>query len=90
MTARPVSMPKQALLSIIEMPRSFRIAIPAFRTAPLPEPVPVETGLSKQEILQLFAGELNAARLPRLTEGEERERELASRIRGALYPGQGG
>jgi len=72
----------------------FRIAVPSFRAfgvhpaAAEPEP---EAILSREELQQLFRGELGprARKRSPLTEREEQQRRQALRIRAALYPSPG-
>lgn len=79
------------LMSVLPVPASFRIAVPAWRSVGInTDPVPVDEtpALSREEIQSLFHGEL-ADRMRRksgLTPREEQERSIARRIRSALYP----
>ncbi len=78
--------------SIFSAPSFLRIAIPSWRSIGIqyrPEPVEESTALSREEIQSLFKGELSSKSAPRnpLTDGEEREKSLAEKMRQALYPG---
>lgn len=90
MKSMAVAMPA-TLMSVLPVPSSFRIAVPAWRTVGInanAEPVTEIPTLSREEIQSLFHGEL-ADRVRRksvLTAREEQERSLARRIRSALYP----
>jgi hypothetical protein len=66
----------------------LRIAVPAWRgCGALQQPIPDPGIVSREEILELFGGELSGRRRrTRLTDVEHREKELARAIRSALYP----
>ncbi|KAB2884781.1 MAG: hypothetical protein F9K34_07675 [Albidovulum sp.] len=90
MKSLAVAMPG-TLMSVLPVPASFRIAVPAWRTGggnTNAEPVAEVPTLSREEIQSLFHGELadRVRRRSALTVREEQERSLARRIRAALYP----
>jgi hypothetical protein len=79
--------------SMFSAPSFLRIAIPSWRSIGIQyraEPVEQSTSLSREEIQSLFHGELSqkSAKRSPLTDGEEREKSLAEKMRQALYPGQ--
>lgn len=81
--------------SVLSAPSFLRIAVPSWRAVGISmqvEPEPEAPTLSREEIQSLFYGELNGS-MPgkrKLTRAEEREKNLAERIRQALYPYPGG
>ncbi|SPH18296.1 hypothetical protein DEA8626_01831 [Defluviimonas aquaemixtae] len=81
--------------SVLSAPSFLRIAVPSWRSVGINTQVeaePESPTLSREEIQALFHGELNG-RTPgkrRLTNTEKEERDLAERIRQALYPYSGG
>jgi hypothetical protein len=90
MTTRFADMLASDAGSIFSTPSYLRIAIPSWRFVgirlerkPAPEQKP--SGLSREEIQTLFHGDLNPRTQRKLTEFEEREQALQTRIRDALY-----
>lgn len=63
----------------------LRIAVPSWRFVGIHRVPDEKPALSREEIVRLFDGELNPRRKRKLTDHEEAEKRLASRIRGALY-----
>lgn len=93
MKSLAVSVPDYAA-SVLSAPRLLRIAIPSWRTVgihPDAEPNTDQPSLSREELQNLFHGELNgkASKKQSLTDGEEHERTIAQQLRSALYPGGG-
>lgn len=81
--------------AIFSAPSFLRIAIPSWRAIGIqyrPEPVAEETSLSREEIQALFHGDLspNTGKRAVLTDGEQREKSLADKLRRALYPEEAG
>jgi hypothetical protein len=90
MTTRFADMLASDAGSIFSTPSYLRIAIPSWRFVGIrlvrkPAPGPKPSGLSREEIQTLFDGDLNPKTQRKLTEFEEREQALQSRIRDALY-----
>ncbi len=90
MTTRFADMLASDAGSIFSTPSYLRIEIPSWRFVgirlerkPVPEEKP--SGLSREEIQTLFQGDLNPKAKRKLTDYEEREQALQSRIRDALY-----
>ncbi|MDW4551426.1 hypothetical protein R5H32_18905 [Defluviimonas sp. D31] len=82
---------KSLAASVLAAPGRLRIAVPAWRLIGIhhqPDVEPVHAAVSREEMQNLFRGELKArnTRVAKLTAGEEEEQHLADRIRDALYP----
>ena len=88
MTMRPEPDFAMAYGGIISMRSRLRIAIPSFRlVARREEPrAPEPQGLSREELMTLFQGELCLPRARKLTDAETRDQALACAFRRALYP----
>lgn len=69
-------------------PMRLRIAVPSWsflgRSTKEAEPEP--NRLSREEIMNLFQGELRAGKARKLTEAEQRDQDMQDSIRRALYP----
>ncbi|MCU9846698.1 hypothetical protein OEZ60_01595 [Defluviimonas sp. WL0024] len=82
---------KSLAASMVAAPGRLRIAVPAWRLIGIhyrPDVEPVPAAVSREEMQDLFGGELKArnTRAANLTAGEEEEQHLADRLRDALYP----
>lgn len=74
--------------AVVSAPAVLRIAIPSWRLrfrSVATEPAPL--GLSREEIQKIFDRDLNPWKRRRsLTQREEQQKDMASRLRAALYP----
>jgi len=74
--------------AVVSAPAMLRIAIPAWRLrCKSVASEPVSLGLSREEIQKIFDRDLNPWKKRRsLTQREEQQKDMALRLRTALYP----